>query len=264
VAAVLAGLVILLLLVGLAAGLGSVVSSGPPPATTTSTTVPGGTTTTTRPPIRPGAAGAVIEPARLSFQAQALKRPTATQQVMVRNTGRAPLTITGIRLAGANPSDFQFDDRACLAGEVPAGGSCPIPVRFIASAAGTRTATLLVGQRGPGSLASASLTGQTPPEPPDLTPGNLSYDGSLQVLTVTVRNTGPGDAGPSTTAVSFSGGESRSLATSTLPAGGSTDLQVTVPSTCTGDCGWTVVVDAGRQVAESNEDNNTASDHIVG
>jgi CARDB len=277
VSAVLAGLSILLFLLPLARGREpepatttvptSAATTTGGPATTTITTRPattttaGGTTTTTA----LGAPEAAVDPTALRFRAAAVGRVTAPQQARVRNTGTAPLTVQGIRLGGSHPDDFRVDGGGCLAGPIPAGGSCPIRVSFQPSAAGTRTAALLVDHGARGRPATVSLTGETPSPPPDLIPGAFEMSAGGELLRITVQNKGAGDAGPSTTAVSFSGGGSGSAATPAIPSGGSVDVEVAVPSGCFNpDCGYTIHVDAGQQLDESNEDNNRASDTVVG
>lgn len=274
--AVVAGLAILSFLVPLARGRepATTTTTAPTsattttggPATTTTTTRPattttGGGTTTTAAPGRPEAA---IDPTALRFRAAAVGRVTAPQQARVRNPGTAPLTVRGVRLTGAHPGDFRVDGGACLAGPVRPGRSCPIRVVFAPSAVGTRTATLLVDHEARGGPGTVSLTGEAPP-PPDLTPGAFALSAQGDLLRITVQNVGAGDAAPSTTAVSFSGGGSAAAATPAIPPGGSVEVQVAVPSGCFNpDCGYTIRVDGGQQLDESDEGNNSASDTSVG
>ena len=80
-----------------------------------------------------------------------------------------------------------------------------------------------------------------------------------KLLRVTVKNSGNGDAGPSGTMVDF--GHDRSTQnTPPIPAGGAVDLLFKVPETCFDPvCDFRILVDADRQIGESNEGNNAAS-----
>ena len=286
VAVVLAVLAILAIIVPLALGdtssstavvapQSSAETTTPPSSETTTppsseTTTPPSSETTTPPssetttPTRPNVAAAELDPPALTFRARVLGRPTPAQEARLRNTGTAPLAVNGLRLEGADPDAFLFDGTACTAGPVTPGGSCPIRVVFRPSAPGTHTATLVIDHGAPGSPATLALTGQTPQQPPDLTPSDLHLEGN-QTLVVTVQNLGSGDAGPSTAEASFTSGVVRSVETPAIPAGGSVQLQTEVPAACfRPDCEYSIEVDAGQQLNESDERNNRASDTARG
>ena len=99
---------------------------------------------------------------------------------------------------------------------------------------------------------------------PDLIPvpdANLGFCRRRDLkLTVTVKNQGSADAGPSVTRVDFASGGTASQPTPPLAAGGSTDLVFDIPANCFNpDCHFRITVDSNGQVDESNETNNTAS-----
>jgi hypothetical protein len=84
-------------------------------------------------------------------------------------------------------------------------------------------------------------------------------------LIVTVKNQGSGDAGASTTTVTFARGGTFSQPTPPIAAGGSVNLAFPIPPACFDpDCSFRIVVDSGHQVTESNEANNTASGSCLG
>ena len=273
IAVVLVVLAILLILVPLALGTSSPTTAGIASPSSAETTMPPSSGTATPPssdtttPTRPNVAAAELDPPALTFRARALGRPTPAQEARVRNTGTAPLAVNGLRLDGADRDAFVFDGAACSAGQVAPGGSCPIRVAFRPSAPGTHTATLLIDHGAPGSPARLALTGQAPERPqppPDLTPSDLHLEVN-QTLVVTVRNLGSGDAGPSMAEASFSSGEVVPLETPGIPAGGSVQLRTEVPADCfSPDCGYSVEVDAGQQLNESDETNNRASESVIG
>jgi hypothetical protein len=84
-------------------------------------------------------------------------------------------------------------------------------------------------------------------------------------LTVTVKNQGSADAGPSVTTVDFGAAGTASQPTPALAAGASIDLVFDIPPSCFhGDCHFKITVDSNSQVDESDETNNTASGVCVG
>ena len=84
------------------------------------------------------------------------------------------------------------------------------------------------------------------------------------LLRVTVKNAGNGEAGASRTTVAF-GNDRRTQETPIIPAGGSVDLLFRVPGPCFDpDCEFRILVDSEREVGESNEVNNVASGSCAG
>jgi len=82
---------------------------------------------------------------------------STSQTVTLANNGSAPLSISGIAMAGANSSDFVQNNNC--GSSVAAGASCTIVVVFTPSAVGARTATLSVSDSAAGSPQSVSLSG---------------------------------------------------------------------------------------------------------
>ena len=66
-----------------------------------------------------------------------------TRTFTIQNPGTAPLTVNTVTLSGAHAADFSVVVQP--ASPVAAGGNTSFQVRFNPSAAGTRTATLSVG-----------------------------------------------------------------------------------------------------------------------
>jgi CARDB len=99
----------------------------------------------------------------------------------------------------------------------------------------------------------------TRPELPDLVPvpdeaGLCQGD---RVISFRVTNLGTGSAGPSTTTVDFGPYGTISLPTPALGPGQDVPFQVPIPAGCKDpDCEFTITVDAGNAIAETDEGNN--------
>jgi alpha-tubulin suppressor-like RCC1 family protein len=76
----------------------------------------------------------------LTFGNQAVGTSSAPQAATLTNSGSAPLTVTGVTIAGANAGDFA-QSGGCT-GSIAPGGSCSVYVTFTPAAIGARTATL--------------------------------------------------------------------------------------------------------------------------
>jgi hypothetical protein len=118
-------------------------------------------------PVPAPPAQASVAPASIAFDNRQVGTASDSQQVTVTNGGGSPLTIGGVTLSGANPGDFAVTFTTCV-GNVPAGGSCVVGVRFAPMTAGTRAATLSIADNAAGSPQAVGLsgTGTTPPASP--------------------------------------------------------------------------------------------------
>jgi hypothetical protein len=85
---------------------------------------------------------AKLAPAALDFSLQKVKTESEAQTVHLENTGDLPLRIESWGFAGADARDFT-ETHTCGA-TLEAGARCTIDVRFKPSAAGIRSATLMV------------------------------------------------------------------------------------------------------------------------
>jgi Kelch motif len=103
-------------------------------------------------------------------------RRSAVLHLPVRNTGRDPLLVSAVSIAGAHAGDFAIVHDACTRQPVPIGGSCSLGVRMTPSAEGARSATLSLSDNAPGdptiALSGIGLAdsqrvtrGPSPPEP---------------------------------------------------------------------------------------------------
>jgi hypothetical protein len=110
-----------------------------------------------------------LSPASLSFPSQSVGTSGTPQTVTLSNLGSSPMNIWQMALRGANAADFS-QSSTCGA-TLAAGSSCGITVTFTPSAAGTRSAALLISDDGGGSPQAVSLSGigsGDPPAPSDL------------------------------------------------------------------------------------------------
>jgi len=116
------------------------------------------------PPATPAVA---LSPKSLSFPDEAQGSASAPQLVSVRNSGTAPLQISGISVG----TNFQeIDD--CIS-PLQAGAQCTINVTFAPTTTGTLQGAVTLTDNAPGSPHNISLTGNgvisPPPGPPTLT-----------------------------------------------------------------------------------------------
>jgi Abnormal spindle-like microcephaly-assoc'd, ASPM-SPD-2-Hydin len=136
-----------------------------------------------------------LTPTGLAFGAQLIGTTSASQTSTLKNTGTAPLTITGIALTGTNPGDFgQTND---CPGSLAVNATCTITVTFSPTAGGARAATVNIADDAAGSPHGLTLsgTGTTPAPAVTLTPTSLAF-GAVRVGTTsasqssTLTNTG--------------------------------------------------------------------------
>ena len=136
-----------------------------------------------------------LSPGSLTFAQQSTGSTSMAQSVTLSDTGNTSLTISSIGLSGANAADFaQTND--CGSG-VGVSGSCTISVTFAPSAAGSRSASLLVTDNAGGSPQTVSLngTGFTPATTISLSTSSLAFGqenmaATTGAQTVTLTNTG--------------------------------------------------------------------------
>ena len=108
-------------------------------------------------------------------------RRSAVLHLPVRNTGRDPLLVSAVSIAGAHGGDFAVVHDACTRQPVPVGGSCSLGVRLTPSAAGARSATLDLSDNAPGDQAvvlsgiglADSQGTPRPPSPPEPKPRRI-------------------------------------------------------------------------------------------
>ncbi|HEX8997895.1 MAG TPA: N,N-dimethylformamidase beta subunit family domain-containing protein [Ktedonobacterales bacterium] len=98
-----------------------------------------------------------LTPTSLSFGSVTTNTSSAAQSITLKNTGTAPLTISGIALSGTNADQFS-QTNTCPA-SLAAGGTCSISVVFSPTVAQSDSASVQVSDNASGSPHSASLSG---------------------------------------------------------------------------------------------------------
>jgi len=93
----------------------------------------------------------------LDLGTQLIGTTSTAKSVMLSNLGTAPLNVSSISIAGANPGDFSF--HSLCSSTLAVNASCQINVTFTPTAAGPRSATLTVSSNGVGSPTSVTLIG---------------------------------------------------------------------------------------------------------
>lgn len=78
------------------------------------------------------------------------------QSLLLQNTGTLTVTVSAVSISGTNAADFTVYN-ACPT--IAAGSTCYLPLAFVPSAAGLRTATLKITDNATGSSQSVILTG---------------------------------------------------------------------------------------------------------
>jgi hypothetical protein len=197
-----------------------------------------------------------LTPTSLAFGGQLIGTTSGSQTSTLRNSGSAPLTITGIGVSGTNAADFaQSNDCPLAPLTLAAGATCTLNVTFSPSATGSRGASVSITDDAADSPQALGLTGTgTQPAPAvSLNPTSLAF-GSQRVATtsaaqsVTLTNTGTapltigsiglGGANPGDYAQS----SDCPITPGTLAAGGACTISVTFTPGATGSRTATVAI----------------------
>jgi uncharacterized repeat protein (TIGR01451 family) len=112
-------------------------------------------------PLPPPKAG--LAPNSLSFANQLVGSTSAAQQVTITNTaaiaGGGDLQIGNLSTAGADAGDFTFANDHCSGASLAAQASCTVDVSFVPTAAGGRSARVVVPSNAASSPDEVGLSG---------------------------------------------------------------------------------------------------------
>jgi len=133
-----------------------------------------------------------LSPTSLTFATQLVGTSSSAQPVTLSNYGSATLTITSIKVTGADRNEFGETSTCHRA--LAQGASCTINVIFSPSQRGPRTAGLSITDNASGSPQTVSLSGTGTVV--SLNPTSLNFGvvvpGSYKTLTTTLTNAGSG------------------------------------------------------------------------
>lgn len=96
-------------------------------------------------------------PTSLAFGNQAAKTSSATKVITVKNTGKEPLNLYAVTLAGADPTSFSFVNACDVA--VKADATCAISVKFTPPAVGPQSAEVSLSGNTAGGPTIVKLSG---------------------------------------------------------------------------------------------------------
>jgi hypothetical protein len=150
--------------------------------------------------IEPTPPAASLSANSLTFASQFVASTSPSQGVTVTNTGQALLHFTAVpAITGPNASDFAISGGTTCATALPVAnsGSCVVNVTFTPSAAGIRTATLVLTDDDPSATQVVALTGTGALSPSTAILASTTLTFSAQVVAVasasqsaTMSNTG--------------------------------------------------------------------------
>jgi sugar lactone lactonase YvrE len=122
-----------------------------------------------------GPARAFVNPRLLGFAPTPIGLPSAIQSVVVQSTGTAPLTVTGVSIAGADASQFVIGTNGCIGAALPPGSSCVVTVASKPTANGSHTATLVIQDNDAFSPQIVRLKEFALPPQPIASPPSLAF-----------------------------------------------------------------------------------------
>ena len=149
-------------------------------------------------PAAPAGPAAGLSVASVTFPSMVAGATATAQTVTLTNSGGAVLNITGISITGTNASSFSQTNTCGTT--VAVSASCSITVNFLATTAGSYSATLTItNNASSGGSATVPLSGTvtTPTPVASLNATSLTFPSMLAGATataqsVTVTNTGTG------------------------------------------------------------------------
>jgi LysM repeat protein len=153
----------------------------------------------------------LLDPEQLTFDEQLVGSSSQAKVVTLINSGQGDLLLNDIELSGADPADFA-NGHNCPARLGPEG-RCEITVRFQPTAAGERSATLLVFSNAAGSPHQIPLQGVGRLGQADLATtllertGQVIFGNDIRVpVRVVVKNEGDAAAAVFKVALRYTGG----------------------------------------------------------
>ncbi|SFS04260.1 Beta-propeller repeat-containing protein [Granulicella pectinivorans] len=186
------------------------------------------------------AAAVTLSPSSLNFSGQLTGTTSASQSVVLTNSGNVALGISSIGATG----DFA-QTNAC-GSSLAAGGSCTISVTFTPTVTGARTGAVTIVDSASGSPHTVALTGTGTAPAGSIAPSALTFAAQslgttsmAQIVTLTNVGTAP----LTVSSVSITGAYAQTNTCSTsIAAGGSCAISVTFSPTVNGTLTGTLTV----------------------
>jgi hypothetical protein len=88
---------------------------------------------------------------------------SSSTNILISNSGNAPLHISGVVFGGANVSEFVNPTNPCVGTAIAPNASCSISVTFAPIAVGTRTETVTITDDAPNSPQTLTVNGTASP-----------------------------------------------------------------------------------------------------
>jgi hypothetical protein len=169
---------------------------------------------------------ATFDQSALTFPAQVVNTPSATQSVKLTNTGAATMTGIAISITGTNKADF-VQTNTCTA-TLAAGANCSITVTFTPTVAAAETANISVADNAFGNPQTVLLNGTGTNVTP--TP-NISFNPtSLTFASQTVAT----PSTPQAVTVTNSGNAALTFTSITIAGPNAADFSFAPAPTCSG------------------------------
>lgn len=178
--------------------------------------------------------GFTVSPSTLTFAPAVLDFTQPTQTITVTNATTSLVNITSASITGVNASDFALVPQpgTDCAITVPANSSCTYQVSFTPSATGARAAYFVLGNTSPNPSVAVALAGTATAGtagPVTLTPSTLSITQLGVPQTLTLTNNGTSTLSINAISLSSTGYTQTNNCGSSLVAGGSCTIDVSVP-----------------------------------
>jgi hypothetical protein len=184
--------------------------------------------------VSAGTPAVTLSPASLAFPSQITGTSSAAQQIVLANSGQAPLSVTSISVSG------DFTQTNTCSSSIAAGATCAISIKFLPTSVGVRTGTLSVTDNASGSPQSVAISGTGATVSPTITlsPSSLSFasqatGATSPAQTVTLTNSGQGSLALTSVTASGDFAQTNTCGNS-LASGASCALSVTFTPTATG------------------------------
>jgi Transmembrane protein 131-like N-terminal len=172
---------------------------------------------------------ASLSPTSLSFPATVVGQTSAAQSVTVSNTGGSALTISSI---ASSTTEFSISANTCTS--VAAGASCSFSVAFAPSAAGARSANVVISHNASGGQSVLAVSGGATQTTVSLSSSAIDFGALFVGQNSLAKSVTLSNAGSSPLAIAAISGDNAHFslmpdgcaAGSAIAAGGSCLLQV--------------------------------------